>query len=117
MMVDTLIESRVDRRATSAASILNFLVDDKKTIRESLAGSKGLTGARDLLVAAAKDQDVIDKARTLCRAIVAEAETVGLAPVDAGAVAWAYLADLAFSAPKYGNARKGCSEVEHFPHV
>ncbi|HVF38247.1 MAG TPA: hypothetical protein VNA29_09940 [Sphingomicrobium sp.] len=115
MLADLTSPSPIPRNETSVASVLNYLVDDKKTIRESLAASKSLASSRDALVAATKPDDVTNKARTLCRAVASEAEALGLTPVDVGAVAWAYLADLALEPSKNSAAESGCSVVELYP--
>lgn len=98
----------------TAASVLDLLIDDKTTLREKLAGSKGVTAARDAL-AAAKDGAVGQAALVVCRAVAAEATAIGLAPVDAGAAAWAYLADMAMAKAKHDAALAGCNPVEYFP--
>ena len=115
MMADLEQTTPIPVTQIAAASVLNYLVADKKTLREALGASKGLTAARDALVAATDPKDVTNKARTLCRAVVVEADTIGLAPIDSGAAAWAYLKDLSFTTEKQGAAETGCGEIEHYP--
>jgi hypothetical protein len=114
MFDDVALGDRISRKTVTSAAILNYLVDDKKTLREALAGVKSLVTARDALVKA-DNAGAIDSARSLCRVVAAEAQSLGLAPVDAGATAWAYLMDLAFTATKTVEAEKGCSDVEFYP--
>jgi len=114
MMADLQSATAISRKDTSVTTVMNYLVGDKKTVRESLAASKSLAAARDSLVAA-KDGDISNKARILCRAIASEVEVLGLTPVDVGAVAWAYLADLSFVPEKYKAAEVGCADVEQYP--
>lgn len=113
-MMGDVREGRVVRSTTSPAAILGYLVGEKKTLREALAGSKGVIAARDALVSE-NGTDVENKARILCRVIVAEAERLELAPADVGASAWAYLTDLALPRKKMGAAEPGCAEVELYP--
>ncbi len=114
MFDDVALGDRISRRTVTSAAILNYLVDDKKTLREALAGVKSLVTARDALVKA-DNAAAIDSARSLCRSVAAETQSLGLAPVDAGATAWAYLMDLSFTAAKTTEAEKGCSDVEFYP--
>lgn len=104
----------VRRLSTSPASVLNFLVAEKKTLREMLSGIKSVTAARDALVAA-KGAENADKARALCRALATEAEGLGFAPADVGATMWAYLHDLALPTAKMTLAEPGCSGLERYP--
>lgn len=115
MLADLTSAAPIPTNGLSVASVLSYLVDDKKTLRESLAASKSLTAARDALVGATKADDITNKARTLCRAVAAEADVIGLAPIDSGAVAWAYLKDLAFDDTKHQAAVQGCDDVELYP--
>lgn len=105
----------ISRKQITAAAILNYLVDDKKTLREALSGVQSLVTARDALVKATADKDVTDNARSLCRIVTNESLSLGLAPVDAGASAWAYLTDLAFSDTKMNKSEMGCHSVEFYP--
>jgi len=114
MFDDVPVGGRINRNTVTSAAILNYLVDDKKTLREALAGVKSLVSARDALVKADK-AGAVDSARSLCRTVAAEAQSLGLAPIDAAATAWAYLIDVALSTEKAAEAEKGCSEVELYP--
>lgn len=106
----------VKRSSTSPAAVLNFLVAERKTLREVLAGVKSVTSARDALVGAADAQNA-DKARALCRALAVEAETIGFSPADVGATMWAYLHDLALPEAKMKLAEPGCSGLERYPQT
>ena len=114
MLDDVGFGQPIARKAISAAGVLNYLVDDKKTLREAFSGVKNLVSARDALVGASAAEST-DKARTLCRSVAGEALSLGLTPVDAGAAAWAYLADLALPKAKMKNAEAGCADVEFYP--
>lgn len=116
MMADLQSATAITRKDTSVATVLNYLVADKKTVREALAASRSLTAARDALVAA-KDGDITNKARTLCRVIASEVDVLGLTPVDVGAIVWAYLTDLSFDLKKHDAAEIGCAEVEQYPRT
>jgi hypothetical protein len=100
----------------TSATIMNFGVADNKTLGETLAGSSSVVAARDALVSAA-DTDAADPARVFCRSVQKEAESIGLAPIDAALAAWAAVADLALSDVKMSNANKGCDRIEHFQAV
>lgn len=114
MLDDVAFGQPIARNAISAAGVLNYLVDDKKTLREAFSGVKNLVSARDALVGASVAESR-DKARTLCRAVAGEALALGLTPVDAGAAAWAYVADLALADAKMKKAEAGCAAVEFYP--
>ena len=114
MLDDLSGDQSIARKAISVAGVLNYLVDDKKTVREALSGVKSLVTARDALVGADPAEST-NKGRTLCRAVASEALSLGMTPVDAGATAWAYLADLALPKDKMDKAEPGCSEVEFYP--
>lgn len=100
----------------TASSVMNFTVADKKTLKEALAGSSSVTTARDALIAAGNNA-ATDPARVFCRTVASEADSLGLAPVDVGIVAWAALTDLALPQTKMTNALAGCNDVEHFQEV
>lgn len=100
----------------TSATIMNFGVADNKTLGETLAGSSSVVAARDALVASA-DGAAADPARVYCRAVQREAESLGLAPIDAALAAWAAVADLALSDTKMSNAMTGCNRIEHFHAV
>ena len=114
MLGDVDFNGVVKRSSTSPASVLNFLVAEKKTLREVLSGVKSVTAARDALVGAPNGEQA-DKARILCRALAAEAEGLGLAPADIGATMWAYLHDLALPKAKMDLAEPGCNTLERYP--
>ena len=118
MMVDGESSATLAKAEAVPATVLNYLVDEKKTLREALAGSKSVSAMRDALAAAkvvkGDAKAVEDAARTLCRTVTAEAEALGLAPVDAGAAAWAYVRDMALDGTKQGAADRGCAGVQHY---
>lgn len=103
---------RLPKVELSAASILNFLVADNKTLREALAGAASVTSARDALIKAPTDAG---KGLVLCRAVSAEADRLGLAPVDASAAAWAFLADMATSGTQADKACGAATGLEYYP--
>lgn len=113
-MLGDIKEGELNPESTSPAAVLNYLVAEKKTLREALAGSKSVGLARDEVVKADKNS-VGDKARSLCRAVEAEAESIGLAPVDVGGTMWAYLLDLALPSEKMGPAVSACRPMDHYP--
>lgn len=114
MFGDPGTRDRLSRTQLSAASILNFLVADNKTMREALAGAASVAAARDALITAPRDAA---RARVLCRAVSAEADRLGLTPMDASAAAWAFLADMALP-PEADNAcRTGAGAVEYYPVI
>lgn len=120
MLDDVNGNGPIRRTNVSAAAVLNYLVDDKKTLREALSGVQSLVTARDALVKTAGNtqssaEDITDKARPLCRIVANESLSLGMTPVDAGAAAWAYLTDLALPKGKMKDAETGCGEVEFYP--
>ena len=114
MVDDVEVDGPVSRASTTAATVLNYLVDDDMTLREALAGIPSVVAARDALVGA-DDEGAVDTGRSLCRVVSLEASSLALAPIDAGAAAWAYLTDLALPKDKMANAETGCREVEYYP--
>lgn len=106
-------EGRLVKSSTSPGAILDFEVDDNKTLREQLAGTSNVASARDELVGS-ENGSAPDAARKLCRAVTAEAIRIGLTPTDADAAAWAYFIDLALPDELQG-AESGCKELEHYP--
>jgi hypothetical protein len=113
-MFGDVLNDRVDKQSTTPAAILNYLVDDTKTLREALAGVQSLGAARDALIAAS-DAQTADRALILCRTVAAEGDSLGLTPIDAGASVWAYLTDMALPEQKMGLASAACAQIEHYP--
>jgi hypothetical protein len=99
----------------TASSVMNFSVAEQKTLREALAGSSSVTAARDALIAA--PDEARDFGRTFCRTVASEADSLGLAPVDAGIATWAALTDLALTDTKMASALSGCNGIEHFGRI
>ena len=100
----------------TTSSVMNFSVSEKKTLEEALAGSSSVTSARDALIAGQPDKDT-DLGRTFCQKVASEADSLGLAPMDAGIATWAALKNLALPATKMTNAVTGCNDVEHFQEI
>jgi hypothetical protein len=113
MFADVLMGQPLARNQITAANILNFSVDDGKTLRQMLAGVASVGAARDGLIGA-RPADIRNRARTLCRVVAIESDRLGLAPVDSGAAVWAYLTDMALG-DAMNTAEAGCREVEHYP--
>lgn len=111
MFTDMVGSARTLKRDDlSASAILNFLVQDQKTLRELLAGTASVTAARDAVIKAPKDKE---KATALCRAVSSEADRVGLTPMDASATAWAYVKDMALPT---NDADQSCAaDLEFYP--
>lgn len=93
----------------SAANILNFQINEDKSLRSHLADATGVNAARDALIKASEKQA---PAEVLCRAVMAEADRLWFTPADAGAVAWAYIKSLSLE-PKKGVEL--CATVENYP--
>lgn len=92
----------------SSSNVLNFAVDEDKTIRELLNSNQGVKAARDALVRTPGEK----LAEVLCRAVMAEADRLWFSPADSGAVAWAFIADLSLT-EKEGH--EGCRKIENYP--
>ncbi len=113
MFGEVLANQPLARNQITAANILNYSVNDGKSLRETLAGVASVGSARDGLVGA-KPSEVGGRARALCRAVAIESDRLGLAPIDSGAAVWAYLTDMALG-DTMSEAELSCGEVEHYP--
>jgi hypothetical protein len=113
-MFGTVTGGHLSGPALTPASVLGYSVAANKTVRETLSGAQDVVSARDELVKAA-DNEVEDKAYRLCRAIQNQAETLEMTPIDGGAIAWAYVRDLAFGNAKEGKASRGCARIGNYP--
>src|SRR5262249_41438733 len=99
----------------SAASIMNFTVNDGKSLKEALTGQSSVQGARDALLNS-KDADVGDAAIALCRAVARETDALGFSAKDVGSAVWAYFDDLALPKSK-ASALSSCSGMDHFASI
>jgi hypothetical protein len=99
----------------SAASIMNFTVNDGKSLKEALTGQSSVQSARDALLNA-KSNEVADAAIALCRAVARETDALGFSSGDVGYAVWAYFNDLALPQAK-ATALNSCEGMDHFAVV
>lgn len=110
-------------KSVSSPAILGLMVDQAKTLREALAGTATITNARDdlvkvvgKLVKGKPAAAVEDSAYRLCRLIEAKGEHLELTPIDASAIAWAYIDDLGLPASPEASAHAGCRRIGRYPN-
>lgn len=114
-MFSDVSEGPLKATSLSPESILGYLVDDQKTIRERLGGAQIIASAQDELVSSGDADEQANKGYAICRLIATEAESIGLTPPDRAAVAWAYVKSMAFDPDKEGAVLAGCSRIDMFP--
>jgi hypothetical protein len=96
----------------SAPIVMNFRVDDDKTLGEYLSGNTSVSAAKDAYL---KDNSRAGTAEALCSAVAFETGRLGFSPADVGGAVWAYAKTVEPVDQQHSKLQTACSKIERYP--